>query len=301
MMEMREKQTHMNRLWQIAPVAVLLLVALSVMPAAAVEWPTSNGTFIPTANAPRVNIYGNGTYHFTMYNGTGGMNALHVTDSITNSFGDVHTAKPTTGTMYVSDTGGRGGQDEVLLLIAVNSTNSTDIDNFAVKVNVSGYQWTDLSGYPPSLDPEELTTYNSAYYKGSALNGTYNAANYLEYSSSDVFQRWKFAPLPSYPLFGGQDMSIDKSFKLLLIDTQVGTIGNRFTNYDQLEDNGMARIDYAITSNPSSSANITMNAYAYSNVSVGGGTEVNWLNRVNTSTDGPSSGSVYYSSWKITP
>lgn len=296
-MKMREKQTHMSRLWRIAPVAVLLLVALSVMPAAAVEWPTSNGTFIPTANTPRVNIYNNGTYHFTMYNGTGGMNALHVTDSITNSFGDVYTAKPTTGTMYVSDTGGRGGQDEVLLLVAVNSTNSTDISNFAINVNVSGYQWTPLDGYPPDYDDQ----FDDNYYKGSALNGTYTNTSYLEYSSSDVFQRWKFAPLPSYPLFGGQDMTVDQPFKLILIDTQVGTIGNRFTNYTDLKDNGMARIDYAITSNPSSSANITMNAYAYSNVSVGGGTEVNWLNRVNKSTDGPSSGSVYYSSWKITP
>lgn len=292
---MSKKQASMNRLWRLVTVTVLVFVALSVVPVAAVEWPRSNDTFIPTANTPRVNLYNNGTYHFTMYNGTGGLNALHVTDSNTNYFGDVYTAKPTTDTMYVSDTGGRGGQDEVLLLVAVNSTNSTDISNFAINVNVSGYQWTPLDGSPPDYDDQ----FDANYYQGSALNETYDATDYLEYSSSDVFQRWKFAPLPNYPLFGSQDMAVDQPFKLILIDTQVGTIGANFPEHDSLNDGGMARIDYAITSNPSLSATITLNAYAYSNVSVGGGTAVNWLNRVNTSTSGPSSGPIQYSSWKI--
>ncbi len=45
------------------------------------------------------------------------------------------------GTFYFSDTGGRGWNDNGILMIAINGTIP---DNFWIHITASGYQWTPL-------------------------------------------------------------------------------------------------------------------------------------------------------------
>lgn len=281
-----------------AVVAVVLFVVLAVMPVAADNpWPTFHATYLPVQDIRSdINLSGNNTYYFTMPNGTGGMNALHISGDTSNFFGGVYTSEPTTGTLYASDTGGRGGQDDVILLIGINSTNATDLRNFAIQLNTLGYQWGQpLTGYPPAFTSEPA--YDTAYYNYSGISQTFTAANYLQNASSDVFQSWKFAPLTNFPMYYGQNMSTPQDFKFILVDTNLGTIGSNFAQHSQLQNNGMEEIDYDITSNPSSSAVIAMNVYDYSNVTGGGGTAVNWLNPT-TNASGINSAP---SSWLIQP
>jgi len=293
-----------NRLWGMAVVAVLLFAVVGVIPVAADNpWPTFHATYLPVKDIRSdINLAGNGTYYFTMPNGTGGMNAIHISDG-TSYFGDVYNAMPISGTVFLSDTGGRGGQDDMILLIGVNSTDPADISDFSITLNTKGYQWTQanmgrpLSGYPPTFTT--LSAYNTAYYNASAVSQEFTAADYLPTSGSDVVQNWKFAPLTNFPLFGGQVMGSGNYARFILVDTNVGSIGQNFAQHAQLNDGGMARVDYEITSTLSSNAVVTMNVYAYGNVTGGGGTGVNWLNRVNSSTDSIASNT--YSSWKITP
>jgi len=305
---MRTTEANQNRLRGIAVVAVLLFVAVTVMPVAAAEWPSNNNTFIIPANGMRSNgdnggsanfsYNGNGSYYFMMLNGTQGMNAIHITDSTANTAGGIYNSAPTSGTFYVSSTGGHTGDDAVLLLVAVNSTNAADISNFAITLDVSGYNWAPLAG---AAAPAFTTkaAYDAAYYNISTLSDSFDATDFMETSAgNDAAQRWKLAPLNNYPIFGGQDMAVDKNFKLMLVDLNAGAISSTFGYNNQLEDQGMAKITYDITSNPSSAARIAFNTYVFNRDAPQAKGTVHWLNRVNSSTDGAGTS---YSGWMVTP
>jgi hypothetical protein len=286
--ESMTKQAHMNRLWWMASAVVLLFVALAVMPVAASVWPDNHQTTIPIANQPPRFQYQSSTgYYFNMSTATGGMNAIHITNcnASTCFAGGVYTSNELDDTFYVSDTGGRGGQDDILLLVAVNSTDSTDWDNFAITINASGYKWIPTStGYIPAWDPN-FPTNNLAYW-----NGSFTYVNFTEYSSEDVLQNWKFAPTADYPLFNTQAMNEGNVSKIMLIDLNLGTVGNQSqvgktfskTYYENLTDFGMVNVTYHITgpSRFADNAKVAFNAYAYSNWTTKEAQGVNWLNRV---------------------
>jgi hypothetical protein len=278
--------------------SAILMVSAIVLPVAA-DNPLlpNNDTYITPANGIRdgFNYNGNGTYHFQMLNGTQGMNAIHITDSTSNFPGGVYNSQPTSGTLYVSSTGGHTGEDDVLLLIAVNSTNETDISDFSIDLTASGYKWDPLPGAAaPTFT--NIGAYNAAYYHSSEISDTFSATDYLETGEdTDVTQRWKFAPTMNYPIFGGQDMTVDQPFHLILVDLKLGAISNRFSNSGDLNDKGMVKIDYTITSNPSSSAKIAFNTYVFNHDAPQAKDKVHWLNRVNISGESGSS----YSGWMV--
>jgi len=296
---------------------VLFLVALVVVPVAAEiqnPWPSNNDTFIVPANGMRT--YGdslepyhdfkfNSTpgYYFWMVNGTQGMNAIHITDTPSSSTfsGGIYNAKPTSGIFYVSSTGGHTGDDDVLLLISVNSTNQTDIDRFSLDLDVSGYNWDPLNNaIAPEYDYYDEEFFNNTYYNSSTVSATFNATHYLENltaSGNDVTQIWKFAPLDNYPIFSGQNMATDQNFKQILVDLNAGTISSGYGENYRLHDWGMTNVSYTITSNPSSAANITFNAYVYNWDAPQAKKTVHWLNRVNKYGESASGCSV----WKVTP
>jgi hypothetical protein len=82
---------------------------------------------ITVANSagPAFNVYNNSTYAITFIQAGGGLNALHITtDAGSNKredFGQVTYTNNQSGTFYVSDTGGAGISD-VVLMVAVNGT-----------------------------------------------------------------------------------------------------------------------------------------------------------------------------------
>jgi hypothetical protein len=312
--KMAKGKEHNNRLWWMASVAVLLFVALAVGPVAAydvIPYPLNNHTYIPMANPPikyDSTYLGDPYYYVNLTNTTGGMNAIHIADSYApaNAKGACYTGN-LNGTFYVTDTGGKGGEDDIILLIGVNSiyNDTEEIDSISINITASGYTWTpNSSGSPPS----------SVNYEIPLSAKPFNVGNYLEnatYGDPDLYQGWKFAPTADYPIYCGQDMSASKNFKLIAVDTKVGTINGTWYNetYDPdvaLENNGFTKITYNIT-NPeeglSSGSIIAFNVYAYNNKTI---TQkkgdslppaINWLNLVKTSAQ---SSWTNASGWMIT-
>jgi hypothetical protein len=86
---------------------------------------------------PAFDVYGDGNYSITFIQPGGGLNALHFTTSADSNkrkdFGLVTFTHDQSGTFYISDTGGAGISD-VLLMVAVNATIP---DNFALHLNAS--------------------------------------------------------------------------------------------------------------------------------------------------------------------
>ncbi len=298
---MKKKNVKMTRLWGMTAIAVLLFVALAVMPvAASVEWTQGGGnndTYIPV-NDMRTG-YGfptSGTnYYFNLTNVTAGQKALHISDSYTIPKGQVTTTTDTAGYFYVTDTGGREYQDDIILLVAVNSTVSTDMSGFSINITSSGYQW-DVSADGPSKKqspPKEVLE-----WKDPGISRVYTDIYFLENSSleEDIYQKWKFAPTANYPIFSGQDMSDNTQlFNLLLVDLNVGVIRN-YTYNSTLNYTGMAKVNYSITSSLSGDGIVAFNAYAYNNWTNEGPQMINWINKVNITgiTDPDASG------WKVT-
>jgi hypothetical protein len=280
-------------------VAVLLFVIFGALPVAAVDnpWPKNNGTFIPVANPPvRFNTTPNGTYYYAMLNGSGGMNALHISSSNGTESGQcTKKVASKTGTFYVTDTGGRGYQDNIVLLVAINSTNATDMNNFAINITSSGYQWNRSADGPNQTQAPPLEALS---WKNPGVSQIFSSSNYLNNGSSNVFQNWKFAPSPNFPIYCGENMTTGESFKMMSIDLNVGTITNS-SYYLTLNNTGMVKVIYNITG-PSSfnykSAKVAFNAYAYNNYTSASSQSINWLNNVNNSAQTGSS----YSGWYVT-
>jgi hypothetical protein len=291
---MKAKQMKRNRLWGMAVVAVLLFVALAVMPVAAADVIYTNTAqqyhkvYVPVANPDAWFPYSGPTndyYYINLTNATGGMNAIHITNSTTNMAGTCYKYPDagTSGTFFVGDTGGRGGQDDVILLVAVNSTDPTVLGNFSIDITASGYQWT------PSADGTVPNGINDTNWITLVDAMSFNSTNYLKNATygNPLFQEWKFAPTADYPIYCGQTMGGNANlFKLIAIDTDVGTINGTwyYNTYGTTltHDNGLANITFTITS-PSpfntTTTKVAFNVYAYNNQTVQG-QGINWINKV---------------------
>ncbi|MCK9278839.1 MAG: hypothetical protein M0P22_12215, partial [Methanoculleus sp.] len=161
----------------------------------------------------RFNDYGNNTYHFFSpgQSGTQGMNALHITTDASSSQYQVTVSNDQAGVFYLTDTGGRGWDDDGILLLAVNGTIP---DSFRVTVKASGYQWTPvLTGTYPA--------FGDVTYVSEALNETFTKDDFL-YGP----QIWRPCAATNYPIFDGQDMTdTENTFSLLFIDLNAGILG----------------------------------------------------------------------------
>ena len=284
---MEKGNKDMNRLWWMASAVVLLFVALAVGPVAAnynvTPYPFNNHTYIPMANPPirfDSTYLGDPYYYVNLTKPTGGLNALHITNNTADFKGFCDQTNALSGTFYVSDTGGKGGEDDIVLLIAVNSTFPTDISNFSINIKERGYYWIPTSTGSPN---------QTVVYKDPSIDVTLNADNYLENNSVDLFQKWKFAPTANYPVYCGQAMGSDSPlFKFIVVDNKIGTINGTWYNAkydpDLSYNNGMTKIEYNILSAPSANVTIAFNVYAANNQTSLGKESlapgINWLNMV---------------------
>jgi len=238
----------------IAALAVLLMLVTVVGPVSAIELGNYHHIYVNVANddGVRFNETGNNTY-YVKYDG-GGLNALHVTPNTGDADGDVWNSVSSTGTFYVSDTGGRGYDDDIILFFALNGTPG---DEFSINIKSDGYQWTPtVDGSVPSLNPAD--------HKIEALNETFYASD-LIYGS----QTWRPAG-SEYPIFHKQNMSdTSNEFDFMFIDLNVGVVGN-----SNLIDGGMAGITYTINDYEGFAA---FNAYAYCDQS-NQGQGISWTN-----------------------
>ncbi len=219
------------------------------------------------------NITGeNNTYNFfnsSSQSATQGQNALHITTSNTSTVGNVTTTNSQSGTIYLSDTGGRGWDDDGILMIAINGTIP---DDFWVKITASGYQWTPVLAVPVTQYPDQ----NSLTY-GITLNETFTKDDFI-YGP----QIWKPSPAADNPIFSGQDMTnSSNTFNIIFIDLWAGLIGTSTSYYNTLIDNGMIEVNYTFYNLPEGSVAV-FNAYAYCQSSKQG-EGVRWTNRVTDS------------------
>ncbi len=258
---------HMNDLESILCV-VLLFFIVGCWPVVAAD---TAGEIIHSYKQVEIST-SDGTIYAVRFDDEGGLNSLHLTTIPEEPYGQVTTTNRQMGTVYISYTGGRGFNDKIILMIAVNGTIS---DNFAMHLTSSGYQWdpTPIVNIGPTY--EDLT-----YVESAAV--TILTATDFRYAS----QTWKPAGIENYPLYYGQDTTeTSNGFAILFFDTKAGTLGVN-SGLTGLRDQGAVKIVYEFE-NLSGSA--VFNAYAWCNQS-NDGEGISWTNRVSDDGSGGSSG-----------
>jgi len=249
------KENNVIRRLVIVAVA-LTMVAIAVAPAAALTpMPLYRHWNVSVANddGTRFDDLLPDTYYMK-FDGSG-LNALHMTTSTALPYGQVTNSISSSGTFYVSDTGGRGFDDDIILMFA---TNSSDTD-FTLDIESSGYQW------PFTYNAALPTSYT---YNSSALDESFDS-NDLIYG----LNLWKPSSVADYPIFYGEDMYDDANdCAIMFIDLNVGALGVNST----LSSGGMARVNYTLNNFDGFCA---FNAYAWCNWS-NQGQGISWTNRV---------------------
>ncbi|MBP1928147.1 hypothetical protein J2741_000694 [Methanolinea mesophila] len=202
----------------------------------------------------------NQSYYFK-FDG-GGLNAMHISNSSDLPFGQVTTDAPTSGTFYITDTGGRGFNDDIILMVAVQDPLPSGLN---IHINASGYRWEPTAVLNEIPDEEDLT-----YYAGS-VDEDFTVDNFTLYGTQD----WKPCSSEYYPLF--VDLEPDTVYYLAFIDLKVGNLGlNSTTGYSEsLIDKGSVNVTYEITG--TNGENIAFNAYGWCNQS-NQGKGVSWTN-----------------------
>ena len=153
-------------------------------------------------------------YYFTQ----GGLNQLHITNNATISRGQVTTNPSQSGTFYITTSGGRGSNDDLILLVAVKGPIG---NNFSVNILSSGYVWT----------PGSTNTNN---YVIGAVNDTFTSTDFL-YGP----QVLRPASADMNVIYNGQNTSDPTTaMYLMFIDLKVGNINKAPIN------NGAATVTY---------------------------------------------------------
>jgi hypothetical protein len=224
--------------------------------------PGNKHIYIRVANdqGARFDLFGNDSY-YVKFDG-GGLNALHITANPQSPFGQVTKTGARNGTFYISDTGGRGFFDDLVLLVAVQEPLP---DSFAVRIRSSGYTWSPTTEVNLPPDAAALA------YHDPALDETFDAKDF-RYEP----QSWKPSGTEHYPLMEGVDpASTEKAFRLLFVDLGVGALG---LNSDRrgLVFNGTARVDYTLVN---ATVPVSFNVYGWNNQS-NQGQGISWTNRI---------------------
>jgi PGF-pre-PGF domain-containing protein len=283
---MTEKKERNPRLLAIGILSILfLLFAVCIAPVAADPLPQNRLIFIDVANDIGVKydldggVYGtgnNGTYYIKA--GGGGLNELHITADAAVPGGQVTTSNDQSGTFYLSNTGGRGFDDTIVLLLAVNGTVP---DDFAVHIKSSGYTWT-----PGTVANQAPTNYT---YVEGAVDETFTKDDFL-YGP----QTWKPGPGAigpvGLPLYESQDMSdTNNTFSLMFIDLHAGNMYPTKFPGATLTDNGAIKVEYSFENLETFAA---FNGYGWclaSNQAQG----ISWTNRLNAAGQTMSGSSGY--------
>jgi hypothetical protein len=98
----------------------------------------TNHIYVQVANdrGAKYDDYDDGTYYMKFDQPAGGVNALHITTNPETPAGQVTYTDKQSGVFYVSDTGGRGFDDDAVLLVAVSGGIP---DDFELRIKSSGY------------------------------------------------------------------------------------------------------------------------------------------------------------------
>jgi hypothetical protein len=202
----------------------------------------------------------------------GGLNQLHITtdSSIAGVNGQVTTqnidTSSTSGTFWVSTTGGRGYNDAIILLASVQGPVS---DDFSLSITSSGDQWTPTMNQTVGADIR---------YVSGAVDETFSKSDFL-YGPNTA----KPGPGNGWvlPFYSGQDINDPSTASyLLFIDLYVGNTSDR-----SLIDSGNAKVEFTVSGLYETT--LAFNAYAYALSSNTGGDSIDWTNRLSTNLADP--------------
>jgi len=114
---------------------------LCVIPSSALTLLPYKDCFAEVANDAGVKYNLDGEYYsgpnntyYMKFDG-GGLNTLHITTNTGSPNRQPANSTSATGTFYVSDTGGRGYDDDTILMFATNASLSSD---FSIEINAGG-------------------------------------------------------------------------------------------------------------------------------------------------------------------
>ena len=204
---------------------------------------------ISTNNYMDISTSNGGGYYVGFRNAGGGLNALHITTTTSDPYGQVTSVSSDSGTFYLADTGGRGYFDRAILMVAIKVPDGGEeiSENLTVHLRASGYQWVSegIKDRPPS---EENITYVT-----DSINSKFGLSS-VTYGP----QSWKPAGEEAHSIMSGQSGSDE--FYIFFVDTGVGILG-RNSQITGLTDNGMAKIDYTIEGY--SGETVVFNVYGY--------------------------------------
>ncbi len=172
----------------------------------------------------------------------GGLGAIHITNDPNVISGQVTTTNASSGVLYITNSGGRGYDDEIVLLVSVRDPIP---DDFAVRIRASGYQWdpVEAAGHKP-------TAYT---YADGAVDETFTKDDFI-YGP----QTWKPGPgsavVPSHPLYYGQDIQNQSTAAyLMFVDMNVGNL-KQSAFAEPLQDKGAVKVEYWFENMPTHAA-----------------------------------------------
>lgn len=239
-------------------------VALSI----AAPLPSNRNIDIAVSNDAGA-LYGDGPNTYYIDAPGGGLNQLHITtdSSLAGVSGQV-TARTintssTSGTFWISTTGGRGYNDDLILLFSMTGPIS---DNFSLTIKSSGYQWT------PS------TSVVNPVYKVGAVDETFGKSDFLygpQTAKPGPGNGW------TLPFYSGQNINDPSTAEyLMFIDLDIGNIRDT-----SLIDSGDAKVEYSISGIYDQT--MAFNAYAWALNADVADSSINWTNRVSTNPSDP--------------
>lgn len=166
------------------------------------------------------------------------------------------------GSFYLSTTGGRGYNDDIILAVSVQASSLSQIsDNFSLNITSSGYTWTPQSSQAVGPDRTFVT---------NAINETVDKSD-LQYGPNTYKPGTGSFSLPFY---SGQSTN-DQSY-MMFIDLHLGN----FTYNSSYTYGGEIKVDYSFSGLYDTV--LAFNAYAYTLTSNTGNDSINWTNNVLT-------------------
>jgi hypothetical protein len=222
---------------------LLLVISVCILPATAAPLTNNRHIFINVANDAGVKYdldgakYGGPSNTYYIKADGGGLNELHITNDAGVPHGQVSSTTAQTGVFYVTNTGGRGFDNDIILLIAVKEPVP---DSFSVTIKSSGYTWTPAVSGAYTPPPPAVYTHVT-----NAVSETFTKSD-LIYGS----QNWKPGPgaLGDLPVYNGQDMSdAGDQYHLMFVDLKAGNMDPVKFPSATLTDNGAIKIEYSFT------------------------------------------------------
>jgi len=209
--------------------------------------PSYNQIEISVANdaGTRFDYSGRDTYYINFTGG--GLNALHIASTPSDRAGaDLATAS-SSGTFYVTDSGGKKYDSEIILLVSIVAPSQGGIpSDLSFTISASGYQLVMNGSTDTVLDRT---------YVSPSLSEEFFVSDFI-YGA----QLWKPSSAANQPLWISEDMlDSNNNSMLMFIDLNVG-IDSQGTG---LIDEGQARVDFSIQNPQRAALEIMVNAYGY--------------------------------------